>query len=405
MALVSTNFAPATDSALAHNYTPLPVELATADGCWVTDSDGGRYIDLLAGYSALNFGHRHPRLVEAAHRQLDRLTLTSRAFGNDRLGAWSRRLSDLVGLDMVLPMNTGAEAVETAIKVARRWGYDRRGVLPDRARIVVCENNFHGRTTTIISFSSDSSARDGFGPFTPGFDRVPFGDADALEKAIGENTVAVLLEPIQGEAGVIVPPDGYLREARRICSAFDVLLIADEIQSGLGRTGRTFACDHESIQPDMYILGKALAGGIIPLSAVVADEHVLSVIRPGEHGSTFGGNPLACAVGTEVLALLESCEPQDNAARCGPVLAEVVAQAGGDAIVELRWRGLWVGADLRPDLGTGRDLCLAALDEGLLMKDTHGQTVRFAPPLVITEAELAEVGDRLSRAFRRLRGK
>ena len=301
----------------AHNYHPLPVVLARGEGAWVEDVDGNRYLDLLAGYSALNFGHRNPRLVEAAEHQLGRLTLTSRAFHNDLLGPFARELADLCGMDVVLPMNTGAEAVETAIKLARKWGYERKGVAEGRARIIVMGGNFHGRTTTIVGFSDDASAREGFGPFTPGFVRVAYGDAAALAAAIDDDTVGVLLEPIQGESGVIIPPDGYLREVRRLCTERNVLMLADEIQSGLGRTGRTFACDHEDVTPDVYILGKALGGGILPVSAVVARADVMDVIHPGEHGSTFGGNPLACAVGIEVVRMLATGEPQARAAELG----------------------------------------------------------------------------------------
>jgi ornithine--oxo-acid transaminase len=299
---------------VAPNYAPLPVTLVEGEGAWVVDDEGRRYLDLLSAYSALNFGHRHPRLVAVAQAQLGRLTLTSRAFRNDQLGPFAEALAELCGKDMVLPMNTGAEAVETALKLARRWGYQVKGVAPDRAQIVVCEGNFHGRTTTIVGFSSDPSAREGFGPFAPGFVSVPFGDAAALRAAVTDDTVAFLVEPVQGEAGVIVPPDGYLREVREICSDAGVLLLADEIQSGLGRTGRTFACDHEDVAPDVYILGKALGGGIVPLSAVAADASVLGVLTAGSHGSTFGGNPLACAVGREVLALLSTGELQARAA-------------------------------------------------------------------------------------------
>ncbi|HYL52224.1 MAG TPA: ornithine--oxo-acid transaminase, partial [Acidimicrobiia bacterium] len=299
----------------APNYAPLPVTLVGGDGAWVVDTDGRRYLDCLSAYSALNFGHRHPRLVGAAHAQLERLTLTSRAFGNDQLDPFCAELAELCGKDMVLPMNTGAEAIETAIKAARRWGALVKGVPPDHAEIIVCAGNFHGRTTTIVGFSSDPDARDGFGPFTPGFVQVPFGDAAALRHAITQHTVAFLFEPVQGEAGVIVPPAGYLAEVRRVCNDAGILMIADEVQSGLARTGRTFACDHENVTPDMYVLGKALGGGIVPLSAVVADRDVLGVLTAGTHGSTFGGNPLACAVGREVIAMLRAGEYQERAAR------------------------------------------------------------------------------------------
>ncbi len=303
---------------VARNYYPLPVVVAQAEGAWVSDVDGRRYLDCLAGYSALNFGHRHPALLKAARDQLKRVTLTSRAFHNDRLGLFCRDLSELAGMERVLPMNTGAEAVETAIKVARKWGYDLKGLPFNEANIVVAAENFHGRTTTIVSFSTDPLAREGFGPFTPGFRVVPYGDAEALREAIDDQTVAVLLEPIQGEAGVIIPPSGYLQSVREMCTELDVLFIADEIQSGLGRTGSTFACELDGIVPDMYVLGKALGGGIVPVSAVVASDHVLSVMHPGNHGSTFGGNPLAAAVGYAVVGLLDTGEMQERARDLSP---------------------------------------------------------------------------------------
>jgi ornithine--oxo-acid transaminase len=373
----------------AHNYHPLPVTVTHAEGAWVHDDRGRRYLDALSAYSALNFGHRHPKLVAAAHEQLERVTLTSRAFSNDQLGPFARELAALCGKDRVLPMNTGAEAVETAIKAARRWGYEVRGVRPGRATILVCDGNFHGRTTTIVSFSDDPLARDGFGPFTPGFERVPFGDAAALARALrdDEDVVAFLVEPVQGEAGVIVPPDGYLREARRLCSQYGVLLIADEIQSGLGRTGRTFACDHEDVVPDVYVLGKALGGGILALSAIVADDDVLGVFGPGSHGSTFGGNPLACAVGRAVLELLATGEPQANAARTGARLRAGLDAAAPAALSEIRSRGLWLGLDLDPAGPSARTACEHLLRQGVLAKDTHGQTIRLAPPLTISVAE------------------
>ncbi|MET0900245.1 MAG: ornithine--oxo-acid transaminase, partial [Mycobacterium sp.] len=301
----------------AHNYSPLPVVAAGAEGAWITDVDGRRYLDCLAAYSAVNFGHRHPAITAAAHAQLDAVTLVSRAFHSDQLGPFCAALAHLCGKDLVLPMNSGAEAVESGIKVARKWGTDVKGVPAGEANIIVAENNFHGRTISIVSFSSDASARGGFGPFTPGFRTVPFGDADALAAAIDENTVAVLLEPIQGEAGVIVPPEDYLRRVRRLCTHHNVLMIADEIQSGLARTGRTFACDHWGVVPDVYLLGKALGGGVLPVSAVVADADVLGVLHPGEHGSTFGGNPLAAAIGNTVVAMLATGEFQQRSTELG----------------------------------------------------------------------------------------
>ncbi len=372
----------------AHNYHPLPVVIAEGDGAWVTDVEGKRYLDMLAAYSALNFGHRHPRLVAAAHRQLDRLTLTSRAFHNDAFPVFCRDLAALADKDMVLTMNTGAEAVETAIKTARRWGYDVKGVAPDRAKIIVAGGNFHGRTVTIVSFSTDPSAKAGFGPFTPGFEVVPYGDADALAAAIDDDTAGFLVEPIQGEAGVIIPPEGYLQAARRLCTERGVLLIADEIQSGLGRTGTTFAVEHEGVVPDIYVLGKALGGGIMPLSAVVANRDVLGVFRPGEHGSTFGGNPLACAIGIEVIDMLRDGTYQRASAELGAWLADEIRDAGIPQVVEVRGRGLWIGIDLAPEAGDARTVCERLMERGVLAKDTHETTVRLAPPLVVTREDL-----------------
>jgi ornithine--oxo-acid transaminase len=379
----------------AHNYHPLPVTLVRAEGSWAYDADGRGYLDALSAYSALNFGHRHPRLVAAARRQLERLTLTSRAFGNDQLGAFCRELAEFCGKDRVLPMNTGAEAVESAIKLARRWGYEVKGVAPEQAQIVVCAGNFHGRTTTIVSFSDDPLARDGFGPYAPGFRTVPFGDAAALEAAIDERTVAFLFEPVQGEAGVIVPPSGWLRAVRRICDEHRVLMVADEIQSGLGRTGRTFACDHEAVVPDLYLLGKALGGGIVPLSAVVGDDEVFGVLDPGRHGSTFGGNPVACAVGREVLRLLTTGRLQGRAALLGARFAAALADAAPVVLSASRVHGLWVGLDLRADLAPARVWCEALLDAGVLAKDAHERTIRLAPPLILTDAELEWLLERL----------
>lgn len=378
----------AEEPVLAHNYHPLPVVVARAEGVWVEDVEGRRYLDMLAGYSALNFGHRHPLLIEAAHRQLDRLTLTSRAFHNDRLAEFAERLARLTGLDMVLPMNTGAEAVESGIKVARKWAYDVKGVPADRATVVVAADNFHGRTTTIVSFSTDETARAGFGPFTPGFRIVPYNDLAALEAAVDETTAAVLIEPIQGEAGVVVPDDGYLAGVRELTRRRGCLFVADEIQSGLGRTGQTLAVDHEGVVPDVLLLGKALGGGIVPVSAVVARRDVLSVLRPGEHGSTFGGNPLAAAVGTAVVSLLETGEFQARAAALGSVLRDGLSRLVGRGVVGFRARGLWAGVDVDPAIGTGREIGERLLARGVLAKDTHGSTIRLAPPLTITEEEL-----------------
>jgi ornithine--oxo-acid transaminase len=373
---------------VAHNYHPLPVVISRGEGAWVTDVEGKRYLDLLSAYSALNFGHGHPALLAAAQEQLNRLTLTSRAYHNDRLGPFAAALAALCGKDLVLPMNTGAEAVETGIKVARAWGRRVKGVAPDAGRIIVAHGNFHGRTTTIVGFSDDPQARADFGPFTPGFVSVPFGDAAVIDAAITADTVAVLIEPIQGEAGVVVPPDGYLRAVREICTRRGVLLIADEIQSGLGRVGETFACDREGVVPDVYLLGKALGGGILPVSAVAADRDVLGVIRPGEHGSTFGGNPLAAAVGLRVVEMLQTGEFQRRAKLLGEHLESKLQGLVGHGVTEIRVVGLWAGVDIDPAVGTGREIAERLIGRGVLVKDTHGQTIRIAPPLVIRGTEL-----------------
>jgi ornithine--oxo-acid transaminase len=380
----------------APNYAPLPVRLVEGVGAWVVDDQGRRYLDCLAGYSALNFGHHHPRLVAAAHAQLERLTLTSRAFNNDQLDAFCSELAEFCGKDLVLPMNTGAEGVETAIKTARRWGYEVKGVPRDRAEIIVCDNNFHGRTTTIIGFSSDPSARAGYGPFTPGFKSIPFGNIDALRNAITPNTVAFLVEPVQGEAGVIPPPTGYLTAVRQVCSDMNVLMIADEIQSGLARTGRTFACDHEGVRPDMFILGKALGGGIMPLSAVVANDDILGVVTAGTHGSTFGGNPLACAVGREVIAMLRTGEYQERAARLGEQFARMLMPLIGRGASAVRVCGLWAGVDVEDSTVPPRRVCEMLLERGVLAKDAHEHTVRLAPPIVIEEHDLAFAVEQLA---------
>jgi ornithine--oxo-acid transaminase len=388
----------------AHNYHPLPVVVASAAGSWVTDVNGRRYLDMLAGYSALNFGHLHPRLVAAATRQLGRVSLVSRAFDHDQFGPFCAELAELCAMEMVLPMNTGAEAVETAIKVARKWGYVTRGVPHDEAVIIVFDGNFHGRTTTIVSFSSDPDARADFGPYTPGFVSVPYGDLPTLRAAFaafGPRVVAVLVEPIQGEAGVVVPPAGFLAGVRALCTSAGALLIADEIQSGLGRVGRTFACEAEGVTPDAYLLGKALGGGIVPLSAMVSSRSVLGVLRPGQHGSTFGGNPLACAVGREVIAMLRTGEYQDRSAALGAVLHAALAALPSSAVSSVTGRGLWAGVTFAARSGrpvSGRAVCerLAAL--GVLAKETHGSTIRLAPPLVITSGELAWGLERFSVA-------
>jgi ornithine aminotransferase len=376
------------DRYAAHNYSPLPVVATSAEGAWITDVEGRRYLDCLAAYSAVNFGHRNPEVTATAHAQLDAVTLVSRAFHSDQLGPFCAALAQLCGKDMVLPMNSGAEAVESGIKVARKWGTDVKGVPVDRSNIIVAHNNFHGRTTTIISFSDDEIARRGFGPYTPGFRAVPFGDADALAAAIDENTVAVLLEPIQGEAGIIVPAADYLPRVRALCTERDVLMIADEIQAGLARTGRTFACDHWGVVPDVYLLGKALGGGVVPLSAIVANRTVLGVLHPGEHGSTFGGNPLAAAIGTTVVAMLRRGEFQSRSAELGERLHDRLRALIGHGVLAVRGMGLWAGVDIDPRIGTGKQISMQLAARGVLVKDTHGSTLRFAPPLVITGEEI-----------------
>ncbi len=386
------------DAHSAHNYNPLPVVISAAEGAWVTDVEGRRYLDMLAAYSAINFGHRHPRLVAAAKRQLDRVTLVSRAFDHDQFGPFCAELAALAGMDMVLPMNTGAEAVETAIKTARKWGYEVKGVPDGQAVIVAFEGNFHGRTTTIVSFSTDPDARGHYGPYTPGFRVVPYGDPAALAEAMDSRVVGVLIEPIQGEAGVIVPPPGYLARVRELCTARGALMIADEIQSGLGRTGTTFACEHDGVVPDVYVLGKALGGGIVPLSAVVSSSEILGVFKPGQHGSTFGGNPLACAVGREVIAMLGTGEYQERSAKLGTHLHHRLAALPGDAVRAVRGRALWAGVEFTAL--SGRQACERLAARGVLAKDTHGTTIRLAPPLMISEEDLDWALDQVEEMLR-----
>ena len=399
MSLDTASFIKLDDQWGAHNYHPLPVVIAEAEGAWVTDVDGNRYLDFLSGYSALNFGHRHPALVEAARDQLDRLTLTSRAFHNDQYGAFCHELAALTQTEMVLTMNTGAEAVESAIKVARKWAYEVKGVAFNGAEIIVAAGNFHGRTTTIVSFSDDAAAHDNYGPFTPGFVTVPYGDLDAVAAAITPNTAAILIEPIQGEAGVIVPPAGFFAGVRRLCDEHDVLLIADEIQSGLARTGKLFALDHDDVRADLYTLGKALGGGIIPVSAVVGRADVLGVLKPGQHGSTFGGYPVACAVGRAVVGLLETGEFQTRSLELGRYLHGRLDELVGKGIVEVRGRGLWAGVDIDPLAKTGREVSMALRDQGVLCKETHERTLRIAPPLVITKDEIDHAVSALAEAL------
>jgi ornithine--oxo-acid transaminase len=386
------------DAHSAHNYHPLPVVIAEAEGAWVTDVEGRRYLDLLAAYSAVNFGHRHPRLVAAAQRQLERVTLVSRAFDHDQFGPFCAELAALAGMEMVLPMNTGAEAVETAIKTARKWGYEVKGVPADEAVIIAFEGNFHGRTTTIISFSTDEQARASYGPYTPGFRVVPYGDLAALAAAMDQRVVGVLIEPIQGEAGVIVPPPGYLAGVRELCSAHGALMMADEVQSGLGRTGTTFACQHDGVQPDLFVLGKALGGGIVPVSAVVSTREILGVFGPGQHGSTFGGNPLACAVGREVIAMLSTGEFQERSAKLGTHLHDRLSALPRQTVKEVRGRGLWAGVEFVTL--SGREVCERLAAAGVLAKDTHGTTIRLAPPLMISEADLDRALDLIEEVVR-----
>ncbi|MEQ0557661.1 ornithine--oxo-acid transaminase [Amycolatopsis sp. NEAU-NG30] len=383
-----------------HNYHPLPVVIAEAAGASVTDVEGRSYLDFLSGYSALNFGHRHPALIAAAVEQLGRVTLTSRAFHHDQLGLFCRELAELTGTELVLPMNSGAEAVESAVKVARKWAHQVKGVPDGTAEIIVAGSNFHGRTTTIVSFSTDETARADFGPFTPGFVTVKYGDAAALRDAITPRTAAVLLEPVQGEAGVIVPPDGYFAEVRSACDEHNVLLIADEIQSGLARTGTVLALDHEGVRADVYTLGKALGGGILPVSAVVGRRDVLGVLKPGEHGSTFGGNPLACAVGRAVIKLLSTGEFQQRSAELGAHLHDRLTALIGNGLSEVRGRGLWAGIDIAPGGPSGREASEALSARGVLCKETHERTLRVAPPLVITREELDRGIDAIAEVVR-----
>ena len=378
----------ATERFAAHNYHPLPVVLAEGEGAWVIDVDGKRYLDCLAGYSALNFGHTNERLVAVAREQLGRLTLTSRAFFNDQLSGFAEALTRLTGKDMILPMNSGAEAVETAIKVSRKWGYEVKGVPAGQATIITMEGNFHGRTTTIVSFSDDDVATSGYAPFTTGFRGVKYGDIEAIASAIDETTVAVLFEPIQGEGGVVMPPEGFLRELRELCTERNVLMVADEIQSGLARSGRTFACDHEDVVPDIYIMGKAL-GGDRGDGVDAADRDIMDVITPGSHGSTFGGNPLAAAIGTEVVAMLEEGTFQARSTEIGDLLEAGFRPLVGRGLSDVRVRGAWAGIDIDPTLMTGREMSEALMVRGVLAKDTHGSTVRFAPPLVASDEDIA----------------
>jgi len=372
----------------AHNYKPLDVVLTKGEGVWVEDIEGKRYLDCLSAYSALNQGHRHPKIVKALQDQLERITLTSRAFRNDQLGPFYKKLADMTGYQMSLPMNSGAEAVETALKVARKWGYVVKGIPKYQAEIIVAAGNFHGRTITVISFSSEPLYKDAFGPFTPGFKVVPFGDFEAIQAAINPNTAAVMLEPIQGENGVIVPPDGYLRGVAELCKQNDVLFIADEIQTGLGRTGKLFASEYEGVRPDITVIGKALSGGMLPVSAVLADEPILGLFQPSEHGSTFGGSPLACAVGIAALDVIEEENLPERAFSLGNYFMDQLSEIPSPHIKEVRGRGLLIGVELKPEAGGARRFCEALQDEGILAKETHENVIRFAPPLIIEKETL-----------------
>ena len=372
----------------AHNYRPLDVVLSRGEGVWVWDVEGNRYLDCLAAYSAVNQGHCHPKIRQAMVEQAQKLTLTSRAFRNDQLGFLYKDLCELTNSHKVLPMNSGAEAVETAIKVVRKWGYEVKGVPENEAQIIACENNFHGRTISIVSFSTDETSRAGFGPFTPGFTIIPFGDAAALERAITPNTVALLVEPIQGEAGVIIPPEGYLREVRAICSEQDIVMVTDEIQTGLGRTGKLLAEEHDGVEADLTVVGKALSGGFYPVSAVLSTTEILSVLQPGEHGSTFGGNPLACAVARTALRVLIEEGMIENAATVGAYFMEGLHEIPNPLIKEIRGKGLMIGVEFYPEAGGARAYCERLKERGVLAKDTHEHTIRFAPPLVITREQV-----------------
>jgi ornithine--oxo-acid transaminase len=383
----------------AHNYAPLEVVLSRGEGVWVYDVDGNRYLDFLSAYSAVNQGHSHPRIYEALVEQARRLPLTSRAFYNDQLGLFYKALVDFSGYEMALPMNTGAEAVESAIKAARKWGYTVKGVPQDQAEIIVCRGNFHGRTISVISFSSEPQYKQDFGPLTPGFKIIPYGDAQALQDAITPNTVAFLVEPIQGEGGVVVPPDGYLREVAGICQENNVLFMADEIQTGLGRTGKRFACDHEAVRPDVMILGKALSGGFYPVSVVLASKEVLGVFRPGDHGSTFGGNPLGAAIARTALAVLQDEKMIENAAAMGAYFMERLQAIASPHVREVRGKGLLVGVDLKPEAGGARRFCNQLKEEGILAKDTHGTVIRFAPPLIIDQETLDWALERIEKVL------
>jgi len=382
----------------AHNYHPLDVVLERAEGVWVYDVEGRRYLDCLAAYSAVNQGHCHPKILRTLEEQARKVTLTSRAFRNEQLPLLCKELHDLTGFDMVLPMNSGAEAVETAIKTARKWGYKVKGIAEGKAEIIVCANNFHGRTVTIVSFSTDEQYRDGFGPFTPGFKVIPFGDARALREAITHNTCAFLVEPIQGEAGIVIPPEGFLGEAAEICRKNNVLLMADEIQSGLGRTGKLFAYMHERITPDVLIVGKALAGGFYPVSAVLASREILGVYQPGDHGSTFGGNPMGCAIARTALRVLLEEKMVERSAELGAYFLTLLQTLRSSDLKEVRGKGLWIGIELH---NPARPYCEALKEEGILCKETHDRVIRIAPPLIISRQEIDWAFEQIAKVIQK----
>jgi ornithine--oxo-acid transaminase len=384
----------------AYNYKPLPVVLERGEGAWVWDVDGRKYLDMLAAYSALNQGHRHPHILQAVRDQMEKITLTSRAFHNDQMGVFLKELCEAAGYEKALPMNTGAEAVETAIKMVRKWGYQKKGVPADKAEIIVCSGNFHGRTTTIVGFSSDDQYKEGFGPFTPGFREVPYGDVDAFREAVGPNTVGFLFEPIQGEGGVIVPPEGYLRETHAICQEKGIAFMADEIQTGLGRTGRFFCSDWEGVRPDVVIVGKALGGGVYPVSAAIADSEFMDVFRPGDHGSTFGGNPLGAAVGRASLQVILEEKLPERSDELGSWFMEELRKVDSPHVDHVRGKGLMIGVVIKKSSGPARPFCEALMDRGILAKETHHQVIRFAPPLVIERSTLEDALEDIAPVLR-----
>lgn len=387
------------DRYCAHNYAPLPVVLTRGDSIWLYDENGTKYLDMMSAYSAVSHGHGHPKLIAELKHQADALCITSRAYYTDKLSPFLKKICEFSGMDMALPMNTGAEAVETAIKAARLWGYRHKKIPENKAEIIVASNNFHGRTTTIVSFSSDKEYKSGFGPFTPGFKEVPFGDAAALEAAITSNTCAFLVEPMQGEAGIIIPPAGWLKKVQEICKKHHVLLIVDEIQCGLGRTGKDFAFQHEIDLPDGLILGKALGGGLLPLSCFLAKKEVMELFHPGSHGSTFGGNPLAAVVGLKALEILEEEKLTENSAKLGVWFKAELENIGAKCVKEVRGKGLWIGLEIDPDIISAREVCLRLMKEGILSKETHHTVVRFAPPLVITKLQLQQALEKITKVL------